>query len=164
MIESFTGLPGMGKTYNMTRYALKQFKKGRTVYANYHVKGFKYFKELNEVIGVKNALILIDEAGIYLPAQAWNSIPKEFVREIRQHRHDGLDMYYTAQDQQDVATCIRRVTQLQHDFTRFGKVMFEKCTNPRTGSKFGFNFSILNSKIFDLYDTKENIDFSQHIK
>src|SRR3712207_6331008 len=104
MIEAFTGLPGAGKTYNMTRMALKQMKRGRKVYANYHIDGAEYFKELNELLGVRNALILIDEAGIYLPAQVWSKIPFDFIRQIRQHRHDSLDMWYTAQDMQDVAT------------------------------------------------------------
>src|SRR3712207_2524163 len=155
MIEAFTGLPGMGKTYNMTRRALQQMKKGRKVYANYRMQGAEYFKELSDIVNVRNALILIDEAGIYLPAQAWKSIPFEFIRQLRQHRHDGLDLWYTAQDMQDVATYLRRITQFQRDFTRLWRVCFEKTTNPKTRAKFGFDISILNKKVFTKYNTTE---------
>lgn len=163
MIEAFTGLPGQGKTYNMTRLALKQMARGRKVYANYKIEGAEYFKELSELIGLKNALILIDEAGIYLPAQAWKNIPFEFIRQIRQHRHDGLDLWYTAQDMQDVATYLRRITQYMHDFQKFGFLFYEKTTNPRTKVRYGFNFSILNKKVYSKYDTTENIDLSEVI-
>lgn len=163
-IEAFTGLPGQGKTYNMTRMALKQMARGRKVYANYNVQGAEYFKELYELNDVKNALILIDEAGIYLPAQAWKSIPFEFIRQIRQHRHDGLDLWYTAQDMQDVATYLRRITQFQHDFTRLGKFMLCKSINPRSKQKYGFNISILDTKVYSKYDTTENIDFGEFLQ
>lgn len=163
MIEAFTGLPGNGKTYNMTRKARKQMQKGRVVYANYDLVGAKYFKELSELVDVKNALILIDEAGIYLPAQAWKDIPFEFIRQIRQHRHDGLDLWYTAQDMQDVATYLRRITQFQHDFTKFMNIFTCRTTNPRTRVKYGFDITFLKKEIYELYDTTENIDFGDYM-
>lgn len=163
MIEAYTGLPGNGKTYNMTKDALKQMRKGRKVYANYQVEGAEYFKELYELKDIRNALILIDEAGIYLPAQAWKNIPFEFIRQIRQHRHDGLDLWYTAQDMQDVATYLRRITQFQHDFTKFMNVFTRKTTNPRTRVKYGFDISFLKKEVYSKYDTTENIDFGEYM-
>lgn len=162
-IEAYTGLPGQGKTYNMTRLALQKMQKGKKVYANYNLVGAEYFKELSELKNVKNALILIDEAGIYLPSQAWKDIPFEFIRQIRQHRHDGLDMWYTAQDMQDVATYLRRITQFQHDYQKFGKLFFCKTSNPRTKVRYGFDISILDKKVFTKYDTTENIDFGEYM-
>jgi hypothetical protein len=168
MIEGFTGLPGMGKTYHMTKKAYFEARKGRPVYANYNLNfpniKTHYFKELSDLKDVKNALILVDEAGIYLPSQAWRSIPFEFIRQIRQHRHDGLDLWYTAQDMQDVATYLRRITQFQHDYNKVWKFVTEKTVNPRTGIKYGFDFSILTKKYFKFYDTTENIDFGNYLK
>jgi len=163
MIEAFTGLPGQGKTYNMTKKALKVMEKGRKVYANYKVEGAEYFKELYELKDIKNALILVDEAGIYLPAQAWKNIPFEFIRQIRQHRHDGLDLWYTAQDMQDVATYLRRITQFQHDFTKFVNIFTCRTTNPRTRVKYGFDITFLSKDVFTKYDTTENIDFGEYM-
>jgi zona occludens toxin (predicted ATPase) len=168
MIEAFTGLPGAGKTYHMTKKAFFEAKRGRPVYANYQLNfgdiKTHYFKELDELQGIKNALILVDEAGIYLPAQAWRNIPFEFIRQIRQHRHDGLDLWYTAQDMQDVATYLRRITQFQHDYNKIWKFSGERTINPRNKAKYGFDFSFLNKKFFKLYDTTENIDFGNYLK
>lgn len=164
MIEAFTGLPGAGKTYNMTKRALKAMKKGRKIYANYKLEGAEYFKELYELQGVKNAIILVDEAGIYLPSQTWRSIPFEFIRQIRQHRHDGLDLWYTAQDMQDVATYLRRITQFQHDYSRVWKLCFCRTTNPRNKQKYGFDISIIDDSVGCKYDTTENIDFAEYMQ
>lgn len=164
MIEAFTGLPGQGKTYNMTKRALAMMKRGKKIYANYKVEGAEYFKELDELVGIKDAIILIDEAGVYLPAQAWKNIPFEFIRQIRQHRHDGLHLWYTAQDMQDVATYLRRITQFQHDFQKFAFIFFSRTTNPRTRVKYGFDISFLDKSVYTKYDTTENIDFGAFLK
>lgn len=164
MIEAFTGLPGMGKTLNMSNRAIRAMKRGKKVYANYNLKGAIYFKELYELKDVKNAIILVDEAGIYLPSQAWRSIPFEFIRQIRQHRHDGLDLWYTAQDMQDVATYLRRITQYEHSYMRVWKFWFCKTINPKSKSKFGFDFGFISKKACSVYDTTENIDFAEYMQ
>lgn len=161
MIEAFTGLPGEGKTYNMVRQAYKQHKRGRKVYANFNTTFATYYKELDEIYHVKNALILMDEAGIYLPAQAWNKIPFEFMRSIRQHRKGGNDWWYTAQDMLDVSTSLRRVTQFQHDFEKFLNIFTEKVRNPKTKESYGTRFIIFKQEIGDLYDTNDEVEFSK---
>lgn len=163
MIECYTGLPGAGKTYNMVRYAHKQHLKGRKVYANFQTTFATYFKELYEIYDVRDALILIDEAGIYLPAQAWQKIPFEFMRAIRQHRHNGLDLWYTAQDFLDVSTSLRRVTQFEHVVSRSAKLCFTKTYNPRTKEKYGFDFHILNKNVFNLYDTNFDVGLAEYL-
>lgn len=172
MIDAFTGLPGQGKTYHMTKKAYRYCKlKKKDVYANYKLDfGEKlnhrvhYFKELSELENVTNALILVDEAGIYLPSQSWKDIPFEFIRKIRQHRHDGLDLWYTAQDLQDVATYLRRITQFEHKFSRVFKICCEKIINPRSKAKYGFNISIIDKKVYKMYDTTENVDLADFVK
>lgn len=163
-IEAFTGLPGQGKTYNMVKKAYKQHNKGRKVYANFDCNFAEYFKELSDITHVRDALILLDEAGIYLPAQAWNKIPFNFMRQIRQHRKGGLDLWYTAQDMSDVATALRRVTQFQHDFNKYGSIMCCRTINPKTKGRYGFDISILDKKVFSLYDTNDEVDFGEFLK
>jgi len=160
MIEAFTGLPGEGKTYNMVRKAYKQHLSGRKVYANFKTTFATYYKELDEIYGVKDALILMDEAGIYLPAQAWNKIPFEFMRAIRQHRKGGNDLWYTAQDMQDVSTALRRVTQFQHDFEKFLFFCTESVKNPKSKKNYGLRFIIFKKEIYDLYDTNDEVEFA----
>lgn len=165
MIEGFFGLPGQGKTYNMSRRLLDAIKKGKTVYTNYALEGSIRFKELYELQGIKNAIVGVDEAGIYLPSQAWRDIPFEFIRQIRQHRHDGLDLWYTAQDMMDVATYLRRITQFAHEYQKMWKFWFCRTINPRTKSKYGFDFGIFDfDNIGKKYNTEENIDFGEYLQ
>jgi zona occludens toxin (predicted ATPase) len=163
MIEAFTGLPGQGKTYTMVKRAYQLHKRGKKVYANFSTTFATYFKELYEIYDVKDALILIDEAGIYLPAQAWQKIPFEFMRAIRQHRHNGLDMWYTAQDMQDVSTALRRVTQFEHNYSKMAKLVYCKTISPRTKEKFGFDIQILSNKVFKLYDTNFDVQLAEYL-
>lgn len=179
MIEAYTGLPGHGKTYNMTKEAYnKAFVRGRDIYANYklnfpEIKNRKgkvisgqvhYFKELSELTNVRNALILIDEAGIYLPSQAWRDIPFEFMRQLRQHRHDGLDLWYTAQDLGDVVTYLRRITQYEHSFSKVWHFTFKRTINPRSKEKYSFDIYHFSKKYFAFYDTTENVELGDYLK
>lgn len=165
MIECWTGLPGMGKTYMMSAMALKRMKKGKRVFSNYNLDGAERFKELSDLQNVSNATILIDEAGIYLPAQAWRNIPFEFIRQIRQHRHDGLDLWYTAQDMNDVATYLRRITQFEHAVTRLWKFYYVRHYNPKNHKdRYGFDFGLFDfDNIGNSYNTRENIDFGEYL-
>ena len=163
MIEAFTGLPGAGKTYNMVRRAYKQHKKGRKVYANFDCSFAVRFKELPQIYGVKDALILLDEAGIYLPAQAWKSIPFEFMREIRQHRKSGLDFWYTAQDLMDVCTALRRVTQFENRIDRTWRFCVCGTYIPKRKGRMCRTYHILCQKVFDLFDTTCTVEFSDYM-
>lgn len=163
MIEAFTGLPGAGKTYNMVRRAYQQHKQGRKVYANFTCSFAERFTELTEIYAVKDALILLDEAGIYLPAQAWKEIPFEFMREIRQHRKSGLDFWYTAQDLQDVCTALRRVTQFENRIDRTWKVCTCSTYIPKHKDRMCRTYHILNQGVFDLFDTTCTVEFSKHM-
>lgn len=156
-VEAFVGLPGAGKTYNMSRLAIKQMRK-RPVYANYPLESAIYFKEITEILDVKEGLILIDEAGIYLDANAWNKIPFEFKRLMRQHRKRGLDLWYTAQDVKDVVTYLRRVTQFVHDHNRIWKFVRWRTYNPRSKEKYGGGLAFIDPEICKKYDTSYEVD------
>lgn len=164
MIEAFIGLPGAGKTYLMTKVANKMMRKGRTVYANYPLKGAIQYRKIEETFGVKNAVVLIDEAGLVAPGQFWNRIPFEVLAHWRQHRHAKIDMYYTAQDLNDVATALRRVTQFVNEVQKIGPLIRWKCYNPRTKEKFGGGFHIFDPAIAALYDSyAENIERQDYL-
>lgn len=153
MIEAFIGLPGQGKTYLMTRIALKKMKKGRKVYANYPLEGAIRYNQIEELFGITNAVALIDEAGLVAPAGFWNKIPFDVMAHWRQHRHKGVDIYYTAQDLQDVATPLRRVTQFVNECKKIGPLIRWKCYNPRTKEKFGGGFHFFDMAIAKKYDS-----------
>lgn len=165
MIEAFIGLPGAGKTYLMTRKAIKLAKSGRKIYANYPIKGAIRFKQISEVFEVKNAVILLDEAGLVAPSGFWKSIPFDVMAHWRQHRHAKIDMYYTAQDLLDVATPLRRVTQFVNEVKKIGPLIYWKCYNPRDKEKYGGGFTIFDPEVAKNYDSyADNIDKQEYLK
>lgn len=172
MIEAFTGLPGQGKTYLVSRMAQKKMKKGHRVYANYPLEGATLYGQMEEVFGVrrepedtKNPIIIIDEAGLIAPAGGWKSIPFEVMAHWRQHRHSGVDIYYTAQDLRDVAVPLRRVTQFVNNVTKFGPFIFWKCYNPTTKGKYGSGFTLFNMDVAKAYDSfAKNVEKQNYLK
>lgn len=165
MIEAFLGLPGQGKTYLMTRLALKKMKKGIPVYANYPLEGAVRFKKVEEVFDVKQAVILLDEAGLVAPSGFWRSIPYEVMAHWRQHRHAKIDLYYTAQDLLDVATPLRRVTQFANEVKKIGPLIIWKTVNPRNKEKYGGGFTIFDMDVAKKYDSyAENVERQGYLK
>lgn len=152
-IEAFIGLPGQGKTYLMTRTALKHMKKGIPVYANYPLEGAIRYHQIEEVFEVREATILLDEAGLAAPAGAWNKIPFDVMSHWRQHRHKRINLWYTAQDLQDVAVPLRRVTQFVNEVRKIGPLMRWRCYNPRSKEKYGGGFHLFDIDIAKKYDS-----------
>lgn len=153
MIEGFVGLPGQGKTYQMTRVALKHMKKGIPVYANYNLQGSTKWNQVEELFEVKEATILIDEAGLVAPAGFWKAIPFDVMAHWRQHRHKRINVYFTAQDLQDIAVPLRRVTQYVNECKKFGPLMITKCTNPRSKEKYGSTYHFFDIDVAKKYDS-----------
>lgn len=153
MIEAFIGQPGMGKTYLMTRIALKHMKKGIPIYANYPLEGAIRYNQINELFDIKEATILLDEAGLVAPAGFWQSIPYDVMAHWRQHRHKRINLYYTAQDMLDVAKPLRMVTQFVNEVRKIGPLIRWSCYNPRTKEKFGGGFHIFDHEIAKKYDS-----------
>lgn len=165
MIEAYCGLPGAGKTYLMTKLALKQMKKGITVYANYPLEGAKSYSKVEELFDIHEATILMDEAGLVAPAGHWKAIPFEVMAHWRQHRHAKINLWYTAQDLRDVATPLRRVTQFVNEVKKFGPIISWKCYEPRSKAKYGGGIHLFDQTIADKYDSfAKNIERQDYLK
>lgn len=155
-IEAYCGDPGQGKTYLMTRQALKKMnrrKNPKEVYANYDLKGAHRFNQLEEVFHVENAIICVDEMSLVAPAGFWKSIPFDVIAHWRQHRHAGVDLWYTAQDFQDVASPLRRVTQFKNEVNKFGPFFKWSCTHPRKNTKYGGGITLFDKEVGNAYNT-----------
>jgi hypothetical protein len=153
MISALTGLPGFGKTATMAKWGYKAMREGKTVYSNFPLKGAIPYNEPMEVLGrVKNALILMDEAGILLDQMKMYEMPYEVFYELRQHRKDGVDLLLSAQDLLDIAYPFRRLIQFEYRILmkiwRFCQVA---CLNPRTGASYNKSLWILSDWVFKIY-------------
>jgi len=90
MINIIVGKPGEGKTYLLTRLAIKFLKQGRDVYSNYFIDYDKIFKikndslghlhywvSVSELVNLRSGIVLIDECQIYFNSRKWKNLPEQ---------------------------------------------------------------------------------------
>lgn len=119
MITCYFGVPGVGKTTLLTRFAVREnrriklgISKYKRVYTNFTCEGcYKInFQDLEKYL-FEDCLILLDE----LMLDADNRNFKQFPIGIRDfltlHRHVGVDIIYATQAYDKVDTKIRALTQ-----------------------------------------------------
>ncbi|MCT4543525.1 MAG: zonular occludens toxin domain-containing protein [Vallitalea sp.] len=195
MIEAITGLPGAGKTLMMMKKLIKE-DKGSLMDRVFKMKdenpiitNFKVNEEMfPNAIYISNdeistlydwilqkkhfgANIFLDEASILFPSLSWKSIPNDVIIALRQHRHAGYNMYYTAQDLDDVASGLRRVTQFATEVNGWSLFRFStyNCYSVRRGKinrKDRYDRGILfhTNKLYNSYDTHFNIDTPDYVQ
>lgn len=151
MISAFTGKTGSGKTYLMIEYAFQFWKEGRNIYSNtvlyfdnykynwwdklkhYFTKKWPergkiiYFEDINEIIDIKDGVIIFDEAQVLFNARLWESLPDEFQYKLQQHRKHNLDLLCTTQNMGTIDITYRR---LVHEWIHC-KNVFQLGSSPR---------------------------------
>jgi hypothetical protein len=126
MISIITGRPGQGKTFVATLLAYKEWLKGVKIYSNYRLNFGKtynkvvYWTELDDLLDVKNGLILMDEASVYLNSRNWDKLTPEFQYKLQQHRKDGLNILSTTQSINRVDSVYR---ELVHNYYKVKKLI-----------------------------------------
>jgi hypothetical protein len=182
MVQGFQGRPGAGKTAAMVAWAYKLKQQGREVFANvplvdYRIgakKRFFFFGQLavgpaneetfgkpwagminniDEALTLDNALILLDEVHLWLPAQAWADIPFEVTSYLSQQRKNGLDIWYTAQNNGNVFNKLRQLTAILWSCARYGPWSVITGADPETKENYGRRVHWLHAGIWALYDT-----------
>lgn len=104
MITVITGPTGSGKTFLMSRLALKRRKQGEIIYPNFKLnfpnnnEGVKRWHVLSETYKLSKGVVCIDEGQKLFDARAWKFLPVSFADKIASHRHQFLDIYTTTQD------------------------------------------------------------------
>lgn len=157
MIEVLTGLPGFGKTATAAKWAYNAMRAGKTVYSNLPIKGAIPYHDPLQVLGkVKDALIVMDEAGLLLDGMQMYNMPYHIFYELRQHRKDGVDLLLTAQNILDIAYPFRRLIQFENRITmKLGRFVNVEVRDPQpSGVKFGKKVWYLSNWVFDIYRTE----------
>lgn len=157
MIEVLTGLPGFGKTATAAKWAFNKMREGKVVYSNVPLKGAIPYHDPMQVLGrVKNALILMDEAGLLLDGMQMYNMPYEIFYELRQHRKDGVDLLLTAQSILDIAYPFRRLIQFENRISmKLGKFVQVSVKDPQpAGQIFGKRMWYLSDWVFKVYRTE----------
>lgn len=145
MITCYFGKLGQGKTYALAQHALRELRRGRVVYTNFHIAweglperklGFttlkavpksnlRVFHSVPEFMEMENALVALDEGWIYFDSYKMTSLPIEIRMKILQSRKDGLDIAYTSQRPEQVHVALRAMTNRYFE-CQAGRIPFFK--------------------------------------
>jgi len=114
MIIGIEGLAGAGKTFFMTKLLYKEWKKGESIHANYHLffddenEGTEKWRTLSQIYHIRNGIITIDEASILFDNQNWMRLPQQFKDLISKHRHHMVDVMVAMQNYLDIDVKLRK--------------------------------------------------------
>jgi hypothetical protein len=164
MVEGFTGLPGSGKTYWLSKLGLDALAKGLPVYANFHLEGANKFSDLKEVFFVRKGVILVDEINLVCPSRWWNKFPPQLAYFWSQTRKFQLDIYWSAQHIDRVDKIIREISNWVWTINRlpFGffiaRMYIPEHITKEKRKHYTLKFFKLNSKVYTKYNTFELIE------
>lgn len=109
-ISAMVGRPGAGKSYVLTRVALKALRRGQPVFANFSIEGVPRFK-LDEMADLPPGVVIVDEAQNWFHARMWSSMPPDMLERWSQTRKAGWRVFIGTQHENNLDSVIRRVCQ-----------------------------------------------------
>jgi hypothetical protein len=69
-------------------------------------------KALSDILSIKDSIVLLDEAAIFLPARgSANNTPKQVIKDLVQVRHDSQYLIYLCQNETQVDSFLRNLTE-----------------------------------------------------
>jgi hypothetical protein len=141
MLEGYTGWHGEGKTYcatlhcvrwhnDLCRHADRAGRPHPEVWSNVPIDGARRFLNFAELLQLleeaategRRVLVLVDEAGTWLPSRFWSKMPEGILAFLQQRRRvgAGVDIIWTAPSIEHVDKMLRDVTQVAHTCKRYG--------------------------------------------
>jgi len=169
MLVAICGGLGAGKTLLMTRYAYKEFMKGKQIFSNYNLK-FKHKKIdlislLEHKPELENSGIFMDEVYIYLDSRLSMSKRNRMLSYfIFQTRKLGVTLYFTSQHIGQVDVRLRNLL----DILCFCKQTIKKnwfkveLTDYRQFPDIQSNtFVYKGTNYYPMYDTKELVTLAE---
>lgn len=123
-VKGYTGLFGSGKTYAMVHeaYRARRHDPDIRVLTNLpvlnlpgreveHLRGDAPFPQIIEQLSEFNSgYLLLDEAGVYLPARRWSKMPDTLMDKWQQLRKDGVELRWTCITPGQVVKDLRDIT------------------------------------------------------
>lgn len=154
MIQGFVGRPGAGKTYLMSDLAVAAARRGTVVYSNYGLAGSLHFESWQQLIGLRSALVCVDEVGLWFSSRDWKSLPWEVSSWMAQSRKHGVDVFWTAQSWEQVDVALRRLTSYVYLCRCWaGYLMTAVSFDPWSKKATGHLWRLRNKSVCDAYDT-----------
>lgn len=161
MIRGYVGLLGQGKTYSMVVDALGYVRKERCqVFTNMtqlHFPEAAYIPGAEGLPLCRNGLIMLDEASTEMSSRFFHDQGRFTLAALRQSRKQGLDLWYTAQDFEDVDKSLRDVTNEVILCKRVAGSILKLTLKPKTKDVVGRSMISLDPEWFPLFDSFEVI-------
>lgn len=130
-IRAYVGAMGSGKTYLMTRDALRALGRGHEVWSNAgydvrhpngsHTRTYVALSEM--LLAPKGTLLLLDEVGTFMSARNWANLPRSLMYRLTQARKDSIRLTYSAQHELQVDVALRRLTSIVYHCKRLGPLV-----------------------------------------
>lgn len=162
MIVGITGLPGSGKSLFGAKKIKEILKHSeRRVLCNFHVRDDSCeFALWDDMCNAGNALCVIDEAQVWFPSRG--CIQKTTWQDLlafQQHRKNGLDLIWIAQDETRIDVALRELTAFKYECHRFWRLCWAKKMTFAQGSgeNLGTSFYAAVPQLWDFYYTHEII-------
>lgn len=113
------GVPGSGKSTLATKIARQEIEKydqGKDhykVFSNFYIEGAIEFDPLQDlgVYDIRNAVIIIDEAGIDFNNRKYKTFPDRILKWAKLHRHYRCAVFVFSQAYDDMEITFRRIAQ-----------------------------------------------------
>jgi len=163
---AITGRMGGGKTYFLTWVGLGAMKKGRRVFANYHLAGAELVRDWDDVVRVPDgSVVLLAELQLWWPSDVSYG-PPDVEAWVHQLRHHNITCIFDTQNWTFVSTRFRKLTYGVwegapmaggHTYTlydAYGYVAHQRSTKNRTA-----RMQVRRSKVvMAAYDTNEDVE------
>lgn len=155
MLEAYVGRVGSGKTYAMVERALRL--RGKVpMYSNMGLSWAEQFRSWEDLCGLSNGVVLLDEAGVWFSSRFYKSLPPEVLSMILQSRKRGLQVWATTQSLEGVDVVLRRNFAFVHRCERFGPLLRVTTVSPE-GERYYARWSVVSKRVYAEYDTFEVI-------
>lgn len=179
-IDMFIGYFGQGKTCSAVNKIYKIYKKfgdSVVIYSNIKLVGIPYvplvnFQQLVElqgdnIDGRKGSVVLIDEVSNLLSHRNYASFPLELLGILTQPRKCNVYILATCQRWFMVDKIFRSLVRNCYDLSKYWRFQhqqvydawdYEMATSPNMIQRKGNIWNFITNKIYDSYDTKEQIE------
>lgn len=175
MIEGYIGRPGSGKSYTLTKRAIDEAERGRTVFANYPINWRNCFTfRPEDLLDLPPGVIVIDEAHLWFPARLSLKLPPSWLAMLSQTRKNGWDLLWCAQHEARVDRVIRDVSswlwlcsswwpRANGAPMLFKAELYEPEQFRKPRYRQAVKWARFRRKIAEAYDTFERIRTAQHV-
>jgi hypothetical protein len=180
MINIITGKPGSGKTYILAKKIKEFLAKKIEVYTNIPKINssspyLHHFVEFDELIPVRNGIIVIDEAQIFLNCRQWEQLSPIFQYKLQQHRKHGLDIWGAVQSVNRLDVVIRELIHNYYEVRKIGTgegakrpfgIFIMTQFDPMSANKvrrslLGMELILMKKEICQFYDTMADLGFTE---